>query len=339
MSIKDRPRAALIFGGRGLEHDVSVKGAEYVFPLIDEKFEKILLYITRDGRWLKLSTLNDATSALGEECYPTLRGIIGAEGFERIDVAFPLLHGDYGEDGVVQGALECAMIPYVGCDVHSSAVARDKCLLKLIARELGINTAEWVEYNGDIESTASLCEEKLGYPLFVKPARLGSSVGVARAESREELTSAIKNAARLGSGRVIIEEYIKIERELECAYFSSGGKEIFTHPGEIVCDGGFYDFDKKYVAQGASVSPCARVSESIANKVIEHSKALVKKIGLSGISRLDFFLSIGGTLYFNEINTMPGFTESSLYPALIEGYGIPARELISSLLSEKARRP
>ena len=340
MAGKNKPKAALIFGGRGMEHDVSVCGAEFVFPLIDEDiYEKIPVYIDKDGTWLIKS---DLTAVGGVGCFPAFwqgaRGLIGEGGFTPIDVAFPLLHGDFGEDGIVQGALECADIPFVGCDTLTSAVARDKCLVKLIARELKIPTAGWIEHSGCIEESVWLSEKLLGYPVFVKPSRLGSSVGASRANNKDGLTRAIENASSLGSGKVIIEEFIDIEKELECAYYSVSGRTVFTSPGEIVCDGGFYDFRKKYRTGGASVTENSSVDGTTAEKIAEYSKKIAKKIGLRHLSRIDYFLSRDGRLYFNEINTMPGFTERSLYPRLLEKHGIAPRELIRSLLDD-ARTP
>ena len=333
---RDKPTAVLIFGGRGMEHEVSRLGAEFVYPLIDENvYEKIPVYIAKDGRWLMRS---DVLSENLTECFPILRGGVGGliteEEFIPVDVAFPLLHGDFGEDGTVQGALECAKIPYVGCDTLTSAVARDKCLVKLIAKELNIPTAEWVEYSGCIEETVWLLERLLGYPVFVKPSRLGSSVGAKRADNIDELASAIENASRLGSGRVIIEEFVDIEKELECAYYSAAGRILFTAPGEIVCDGDFYDFLKKYRSTGADVSEKASISSALTERITEYSKKLAKRIGLRHLSRIDYFLSKQGRLYFNEINTMPGFTERSLYPRLLEKHGIAPKELIGSLLHD-----
>lgn len=331
---RDKPTAALIFGGRGMEHEVSICGAEFVFPLIDEKiYRKIPVYISKDGTWL---IKTDVSSDEGTECFPIFRGGVGgfitSEGFIPIDAAFPLLHGDFGEDGTVQGALENAMIPYVGCDTPTSAIARDKGLVKLIAREMGIPTAKWIEHSGCIDESVWLAERLLGYPMFIKPSRLGSSVGVSRAENRDELYSAIENASRLGYGKVIIEESIEVEKELECAYYSASGKILFTSPGEIVCEDGFYDYQRKYCDRGARVSEKTSINEALTEKIIEHSKKIAKKLSLRQISRIDYFSSSEGKLYFNEINTMPGFTEKSLYPKLLEKHGISPRELINSLL-------
>ena len=338
---RDRPTAALIFGGRGMEHDVSINGAKFVFPLIDEKiFKKIPVYISKDGKWLMKT---DVSGSEGVECFPVFRGGVGglitSEGFIPVDVAFPLLHGDFGEDGTVQGALENAMIPYVGCDVATGAIARDKGLVKLIARELGILTAKWIEHSGCTEESVWLTERLLGYPVFVKPSRLGSSVGVSCANNSSELYSAIENASHLGKGRVIIEEAVEVIKELECAYYSASGKILFTSPGEVVCDLGFYDFNRKYLGDGASVSEISNIDKAATDATLEYSKKLAKRLGLRHISRIDFFLSTDGKVYFNEVNTMPGFTERSLYPRLLLKEGIPSRELVLSLLNEAMSAP
>lgn len=344
----EKSSVALIFGGRGCEHDISVRGAEYVFPLIDgSKYRKIPIYIKRDGTWCVpvLRNIPSCPRALvdeavpTEECYPVYRGGVGGietdTSFIPILSAFPLLHGDFGEDGVVQGALENAKIPYVGCKTAASAVARDKAFVKLIAKELGIPTAKWIYITAHLnDSGVETAERELGYPMFVKPARLGSSVGAGIARDRAELKKAASSALSLGSGRILIEEYIPIEKELECGYFSTKSKELFTEIGEISYSGGFYDYETKYLTSGAKISPCANISSEKNDEIHAYASWLAKFLGLSGLSRIDFFLTKDGEIYFNEINTMPGFTESSLYPRLVEKCGISPRELVNQLIED-----
>ncbi len=376
-----RPTVALIFGGRGYEREVSVLGAENLFSLIpEEKYERIPIFIDAAGRFLMPEA--DATpaemasgKAQMRECYPAYisgrGGLSFDSGFIPIDAAFPLLHGDFGEDGVVQGALECARIAYVGCDVVGSAVARDKMLVKAIAESLGIPTARGVLCpRGEVSSAIRESERLFGYPVFVKPTRLGSSIGAGAARNRRELYSELGKALSLGT-RAVIEEYVDIEKELECAYFAVKGKELFTNLGEIRADG-FYDYEKKYgkaslrrevpsghEAEGerdcsclysfagsstaiaepslggslsASVSEFAAVSADVERLAREYARRLVRALSLRDLSRIDFFLAKDGRLYFNEINTMPGCTETSLYMRLVARCGITPVALVCSLI-------
>lgn len=360
MTKTNNPTVALIFGGRGYERDVSIKGADNLFSLIPcEKYEKIPIFIDRDGRFLMSE--DEGTIPLkiarGEvsvrEVYPAYfsgRGGLAHEGgFVPVDAAFPLLHGNFGEDGVVQGALECARIAYVGCDTLGSAMARDKMLVKTVAKALGIPTARGVLCRrGEENEAIREVENEFSYPVFVKPTRLGSSFGASVAGNRDELLSALDKSLSL-SPRAIIEEYIDIEKELECAYFAAKGKELFTNLGEIrAC--GFYDYEKKYGEirnEENEASPqkfethneCAPevrdfsdVGEEIESTAREYAKWLVRMLSLRDLSRIDFFLSKDGRLYFNEINTMPGFTKTSLYLRLVERCGAPQEEIIFSLI-------
>lgn len=320
------PTVALIYGGRGYESDVSVRGAEWIMPFIDrKKYRMLSIFIDKDGRWL---------SGGGEATPAYLNGISGIllrGEMIPMDCAIPLLHGDFGEDGIVQGALENAKIPYVGCKTCAGAICADKALTKTIATQLGIPTLPWVTV--DCEKDALEAERALEYPLFVKPCSLGSSVGVTRAKNREELLLAVRAALELDS-RVIIEKALSHPRELECGYFRANCKEVFTNPGEIICDSGFYDYEKKYIStNSASVLPTAQIDEEIAKKIKKYSLALVKAIGVRQLCRLDFFLSDGG-LFFNEINTMPGFTPDSLYHKMLSASGIEPKELIESLIED-----
>lgn len=323
-----RKTVALIYGGRGYESEVSLRGAGNIRPIIEEKYNCLPVFIDKEGRWL----------TEGKELFPAN---IGGKGgffcpksgeFFAVDCAFPLLHGDFGEDGVVQGSLECASVPYVGCDVSGGAVCRDKAFLKAEAKELNIPTLPYllaIKGEGDIAERA---EREIGYPMFVKPARLGSSIGARSARDGCELLEALSNAFSL-CDRVIIEPLLNSKRELECGYFGACGLEIFTSVGEIICQG-FYDYESKYEHRGGvHVSAVAEVDDRVNRKIKEYSKRLVRFLGIRSLSRIDFFLS-EDEIYFNEINTMPGFTGGSLYARLISAEGISEDKLIELLIED-----
>lgn len=319
-----RTTVALIYGGRGREREVSIRGRNHVLPLIDaDKYEIIQIFIDKDGRWL---------TAEGEVC-PHKGGFIYTETSEffAVDCAIPLLHGDFGEDGRVQGALECADIPYVGCDVSAAAVCRDKVFVKTISRHIGLPTlpylltlrAEGIDY------AVRQAEECFSYPMFIKPTSLGSSVGACAAESRRELISALTVAFTL-TERVMIEPCLTDKRELECGYLGVKGKELFTNPGEILCEG-LYGYEEKYSSDRVALAIRADLSDPHSEAIRRYSRQLVRALGVRDLCRVDFFLS-GDDIYFNEINTMPGFTDGSLYARMIEAYGISEGELFSLLI-------
>ena len=315
----------LICGGKGYERDVSLSGMKNILPLIDEKrFQVISAEITKNGEWL----------TNGKIILLTNGGIILDGELVKIDCAFPLLHGDFGEDGRVQGALDCADIPYIGCDAVAGAICRDKFVVKAVADSLSIPTlpAFLAVRTADTRKIIALAEEKIGYPAFVKPTSLGSSYGAGRANDRRELFMALKNAFRL-SERLLIEKALTDKRELECGFLSVKGKELFTNPGEILVDG-TYDYNKKYLPGKTQIRTVAEVEPNIAERIKEYSKMLVRALGVRDFSRIDFFLS-GGELYFNEINTIPGMTATSLYPKMIEESGITLKKALSLLIEAR----
>ena len=360
MNSKRLPRVALIFGGRGLESDISVIGAENLFGLIDEKkYEKIPVYIDKGGRFLlsfdKSITPSALASgkALAAEAYPAMRGGVGGfmvgEEFLEIDAAFPLLHGDFGEDGRVQGALECAGISFVGCDTLSGAICRDKSVVKAVSERLGIPVVRCVEVHLGDRDAVFRAESSLTYPMFVKPARLGSSIGAGIASDRRELKKRLDYALTLDKA-ALIEEKIDIECELECGYFSAMGKAVFTEPGEIRSHG-FYDYEKKYGGlkienNSLSSKPnseneilvLSTANKSVCASIQNYAARLIRALSVRDISRIDFFLSKDGRLYFNEINTMPGFTDASLYLKMLDRVGIAPRVAVSLLIENALQR-
>ena len=324
--MNDKKTVALLYGGMGCERDVSVLSREYVRTLVDpNRYSLIEIFIDRDGRWL----IDNKTAVPAFD-----DGFIEVKGERhKIDVAIPLLHGDMGEDGVIQGALECMRVPYVGSRVHASAIASDKIYTKIIAEALGIPTVKYVECSNMSTQTArDLAEKQLGYPMFVKPARLGSSIGAMGVWNSHAFAEAYENASILGSGRVLIEEMMCDKRELECAYFCAGGRTVISSPAEISIDA-LYSYEDKYFNDRARLRESANVSTANKRLIKEYTLELVKKIGIRHLARCDFFLC-SDKLYLNEINTMPGFTEKSMYPRLISNEGIAPIDMMTLFIED-----
>lgn len=326
---------AVIYGGMGAEREISVLSAKFVLSKIDrELFSPIPVFITDDGLWL----IRDVDKDNGIPCYPARTkcgsGLMSGEGFIPIHTAFPVLHGDFGEDGIVQGALECAGIPFVGCGTRCGAICHDKAVAKTLAEAVSVPTAPWILGNEDptpeyIENVKRRAELSFGYPMFIKPTGGGSSIGISRVETDSDFNEAYLNAAKYGS-RVIIEKAAAVRLELECAVLIVG-KQMFTKIGAVETCGSFYDFRSKYMG-GITATPSPDVNDRILNAVTEYSKTLCAAFEVRQISRIDFFLCEEGEIIFNEINPMPGFTASSLYPKLMDRCGISPCELISRLI-------
>ena len=353
MKPRIKPTVALIFGGRGCEHDVSVEGAKFMLPLIDtERYNPLPILITRCGEWLTLQDVEAKAlpAALIRRVIPstvtpdtTSRGLIDESGrLIPIDAIIPLLHGDHGEDGEIAGVLESSGIPYVGCDVVSGAIAIDKVCTKILAEHLGIPTARYkllvTDDRDPGEDYLSECESALGYPMFVKPARLGSSFGASKANDRPELIAAIRTALATGDGRILIERCVNISRELECAYLSTPERRDVLSIGEIKLRGS-YDFNKKYLdTSTVTLNPRPTLSDTARDKILSYSRRLATLIGVRDLSRFDFFEDTDGEILFNELNTFPGFTASSMYPMLMEVEGITNKALVSLLISSALSR-
>ena len=307
-------RVALIYGGEGYEREVSILGFRHLFPIFNELYDTLPIIIDTEGAWYYKT----------ERVFPTEGGFYSARTGELYpcDIAFPLLHGDMGEDGVVQGALRVAKIPYVGCPSTVGAVCRDKTVVKSVARGIDIPTLPW-------ELIARGERPTLPLPLFIKPTSLGSSMGGAVARSEGELESALKAAFAL-TDRVMAEPYIESKRELECGYFATKSKELFTNPGEILTEG-FYDYEAKYKSK-TKILATSDLDEGIRERIKDYTRRLVRALGVRQIARIDYFLT-EGEIYFNEINTMPGFTEDSLYQKMLEASGVPIKTLIKELVA------
>ena len=349
--VLSRKRVAVIFGGVGKEHSISVKSAENFIGLIKKSdYIPIPIYISRCGKWTLYSPdknpkMIEGGLAGGIKTYPVRlgkkRGFAFLGGVLTVCAAIPLLHGDGGEDGSVQGALECAGIPYVGADVGASAICNNKAYTKTFAEALGIPTLPWLYTEcsaGESDICEIICraEEKLGYPMFIKPPTLGSSFGCSAVYSRADFAPAYRAAYKLGGG-VLIERMLSSKKELEVAYIKTKCNEIFTNPGEISCDSGFYSYEEKYSNDSsAAVSPHSELDSSTLALLREYSSSLVAALGIRHLCRIDFFLS-DGKIYFNEINTMPGLTDKSLYTTLINLSGLSpenmAKELVEAAIA------
>lgn len=335
----DRTSVLLLFGGESSEHDVSISSARNVYAAIDdEKFEVILGYIDRDGKWWLLDSFGmqiDTHGAL--QLLPAL----GMKGFvtlpeQRIiqpDVILPILHGRGGEDGSVQGLAQLAHIPIVGCDITASAVGFDKIKTKEVLSAHAITIVPYeVHHASDATPEFNKLSMTLGSPLFVKPARAGSSVGVSKVYSEDELIVALKTAHE-HSVDVLIEQAITA-RELEVGVLGTPPRHHVTNVGEVLSDADFYTYDDKYKDGTSSVAIPAAIEPSMSHKIQALSSRVYEILGCKGLSRIDFFLSDDGTLYLNEVNTMPGFTNISMYPKLWRDSGISYPELIEQLISD-----
>ena len=341
----------VLFGGMSPEHDVSLRSAEYVLNSLDpEKYNVFPVGITKEGDWI-LYTGTDYSLLPTEEWmeHPGNRraaispvrgqGLLSFEGDcvvrEWIDVVFPVLHGENGEDGAMQGLLQLAGIPYVGPHVSASAVAMDKTLTKLVADQAGVKQAAWMlvrstELESRTEQILEQLEEKFSYPMFVKPAGTGSSVGVSKARDREALKAALENAAKFDR-KILVEEFIH-GREVEVAVMGNDSP-VASICGEIDSGADFYDYDAKYLTDTSVAYIPARISEEVEEQVRDAAVRIYTAIGCQGLSRVDFFVTYEDQrVVFNEINTLPGFTSISMYPKLFAASGIPGGQLIDGLL-------
>ncbi len=342
----------VLFGGISPEHEVSLRSAEFVLNSLDpEKYNVFPVGITKNGDWILYRGTDYSLLPTGEwKDYPENRraaispvrgqGLLSFEGDcvvrEWIDVVFPVLHGENGEDGAMQGLLQMAGIPYVGPHVAASAVAMDKTLTKLVVDQAKIRQAAWMLVrNGDVESrldwVLEQIEKKFQYPVFVKPAGTGSSVGVSKAADRDGLRKALMKAGTYDS-KILVEEFIH-GREVEVAVMGNRSP-VASICGEIDSGAEFYDYDAKYVTDTSVAYIPARIPEDVAEQVRDAAVRIYSAIGCQGLSRVDFFVTYeNDEVVFNEINTLPGFTSISMFPKLFAASGIPAGQLIDELLN------
>ncbi|MDR2394788.1 MAG: D-alanine--D-alanine ligase [Treponema sp.] len=347
-------KVGILFGGKSAEHEVSLLSAKNVFDALDrEKYTPILMGIDKSGQWLlqeasafllnaedpqriRLNPAGDAVALI-----PQSSGVIAHANTLKqeqfIDVIFPILHGPFGEDGTVQGLLKLADIPFVGTGVLGSAIGMDKDVMKRLLRDAGIPIGNFrvLKAHEQVPDFADL-RDALGLPLFVKPANMGSSVGVSKIHDEKELKRSIEEAF-IYDRKVIIEEYIQ-GRELECAVL--GNEEpLASVPGEVIASHEFYSYDAKYIdEQGAVLEIPAPLPEHIVKGIQALAVKTFKTLAGEGLARVDFFLKPDGTILVNEINTMPGFTKISMYPKLWEASGISYTTLIDRLIELAFRR-
>ncbi|MFF4416297.1 D-alanine--D-alanine ligase family protein [Streptosporangium sp. NPDC001559] len=351
-----RPRVAIVFGGRNSEHGVSLLGAGSVLEAIDRsKYEVLPVGIAQDGRWVLASggqryaiengemPVVDATGTAlalptgGDALVAYDAGSIPVE-FGQVDVVFPVMHGPFAEDGTIQGLLEMAGVRYVGSGVLASAVGMDKGYMKTVLAAAGLPVGPYVVVRDRDWRTARervLKEvEELGWPVFVKPARAGSSQGISKANDREELERAVE-FAREHDPKVLVEAAI-VGREIECAVLESPGDEAprASLPGEVLVHGDheFFDFEAKYIGDEMSLAVPADIPAEVAEELRAMAVRAFEALGCEGLSRVDFFYTEDGRLILNEINTMPGFTSVSVAPQLWAATGVPYGELVDRLI-------
>lgn len=332
-------KLGIIYGGKSTEREVSRKSAKSVLDNLNtEKYEIYPIFINENGEWFEEK--NSKIKIENEIKY-----------LKNLDIVFPVLHGLYGEDGTIQGLFEIAGIKYVGCKVLASSVGMDKAYTKIIFEKAKINQAKYFyvkkyknskytyvdnnmdEKSMDIEELVNLVEKQIKYPIFVKPSNSGSSVGVNKAENKEELKKNIEEATKYDN-KILIEQGI-IGKEVECAVLGNSEKEIeITDPGEIVPAGEYYSFNSKYNDEKSETLVSARISDDLKEEIKKLAKKAFLAIDGNGLSRVDFFVENGtNKIYINEINTMPGFTQISMYPKLFEFYGYKYSDLLDKIIT------
>ncbi len=349
----DKLNLGILFGGASSEHDISCISAKGIISNIDkEKYNLILFGITKDGQWY---LYNDSEELLPDDKWlqsenlkkayivpdPSVGGAVTEDGeVIKLDCVFPILHGKNGEDGTVQGVLQLAQIPFVGCDATSSGTCMDKAVTNAVADAFKIDQAKWLsitkyEFEKDMQNCLDKAEKTLGYPIFVKPANAGSSVGISKAHNRNELEQGIITALKEDK-KAVLEEFIK-GCEVECAVM--GNEEpIAGEVGQIVSAAEFYDFDSKYKNPQSQLHIPALISEEKRSQVRAAALKAYKALGCEGMSRCDFFVAEDGRILLNEINTIPGQTPISMYPKLFEAVGISYKDLIDKLIDYAMNR-
>jgi len=343
---KMKKRIGLLYGGKSAEHEVSLSTACAVTGALDfEEYEIYPIYITPDGEWRRGERLEKPASSIEELQFGNnaivLENNITAFLIDdngttvKFDVIFPLLHGTNGEDGTVQGLLEVLNLPYVGNGVLASSAGMDKVIMKQLFEIAGLPQVPYTyfirsEWTNEQEAILTRCEEKLTWPMFVKPANLGSSVGISKASNRQELIKAIEVALQFDR-KIVVEQGI-VAREIELAVLGNDFPEVSV-PGEIKPMTEFYDYDSKYKDGSTALIIPAELSTEVVTSLKEHAKSAFKILDGSGLVRADFFVTANDEIYINEVNTMPGFTPVSMYPLLWQHTNVSYPELINRLIA------
>jgi D-alanine-D-alanine ligase len=354
-------RVGVIFGGRSGEHDVSLRSAEAIINAVDrDKFEVVPIGIARDGRWItggnplleladcsQLPLADPGSGHLAEISSVPARqeslslDVRSSRWAQDVDVLFPVLHGPWGEDGTVQGLLELANVPYVGAGVLASAVGMDKITSKQLFEQAGLPVASWAavlrrDWRRDPDAVAEKIEREIGYPCFTKPANLGSSVGIAKVHHAGELAAAMDEAAR-HDRKILIERGLDA-REFEVSVLGNDDP-VTSVVGEIIPANEFYDFAAKYVDDRSELVIPAPIDACLSEEIRTLAIGAFKAIDSAGMARVDFFLERPTNhVYLNEINTIPGFTQASMYPRLWEASGLSFRDLVTRLVELAVER-
>ena len=347
--MKKKIQVGILFGGKSAEHEVSLRSAKNIADAIPkDKYDVVMIGIDKKGKWL----LNDASNFLlqtagnpmprlndsGKEValIPESAGVLtsmkagSGSMIGNLDVVFPILHGPMGEDGTVQGLLKLAGIPFVGSGVLGSAVGMDKDVMKRLLRDAGIAIGKFLAFKSGETINFPKVKKALGLPMFVKPANMGSSVGVSKVRNEKEFKTAVAEAF-LYDNKILVEEQI-VGREIECAILGND-KPIASVPGEVIVKADFYSYDAKYIDEnGAVIKIPADLPKNIVKKVQETAISTFKALSCEGLGRVDMFVTKSGKVLVNEINTIPGFTSISMYPKLWEATGVSYPKLIDALI-------
>ena len=343
-------RVGILFGGKSAEHEVSLQSAKSIVEAIDrEKYEVVMIAVDKEGQWhltdasrfllnadnpklIQLNRVSDNLALAPGKRSEQLISLVSHGSAGPVDVIFPVLHGPFGEDGTIQGLMKLANVPFVGPGVLGSAVSMDKDVAKRLLRDAGISIARFLVFDRTSFNKIDFNEAKnqLGLPLFVKPANLGSSVGINKVNDREQFEEAVNDAFRYDN-KIVIEEFIE-GREIECSVLGNDDP-IASLPGEILPQDDFYSYRAKYIDEdGAILDVPAKLPENIVKEVQDYSIQAFKVLCCEGMARVDLFLKENGEIVINEINTIPGFTKISMYPKLWEVSGISYSELIHRLI-------
>ena len=356
--MKRKLRVALLFGGKSAEHEISIISARNIFQAMDKKkYDVLAVAVDNHGRWAVdegARLLSDASfskvesnaarpgvAVLPGDTDASLVHMASRNALDGVDVVFPVLHGPFGEDGTIQGLLKLAGAPFVGAGVLGSAVGMDKDVMKRLLRDAKIPIAKFLVFEHQNRNAIKFGRigKTLGLPLFVKPANLGSSVGISKIREKNDFAGAIKKAFRYDN-KILIEEAVR-GREIECSVLGND-KPVASLPGEIIVRHDFYSYDAKYLDdQGAHLEIPARLSKTIVRKIQQTAMQAYRTLCCEGMARVDFFLRPNGQVLVNEINTIPGFTKISMYPKMWQASGLSYSRLIDRLIAlalERARK-